>query len=58
MAPQTRVARITRPTASFSLDLTQVRWLAAEAKRRRVSKSVIVRELIEAAMAQPPLPAR
>lgn len=52
MSEQQRVARITRPTASFSLDLQHVRWIAAEAKRRKTTKSVIVRELFDHAMTQ------
>jgi predicted DNA-binding protein len=34
------------PTASFSLTVELIAWIDAEAKRRGVSKSEIVRELI------------
>ena len=44
-----RVHRRTFPTAAFTLTVELIAWLDAEAKRRNVSKSVIVRELLDAA---------
>jgi hypothetical protein len=45
-----RVARVTFPTASFTLTSYLIAWIAAEADRRGVSKSVLVREILTAAM--------
>lgn len=47
-----RVHRRTFPTAAFTLTTQIIAWLEAESTRRGVSKSVIVRELLEAAMAE------
>lgn len=45
-----RVARVTFPTASFTLTSYLIAWIAAEADRRGISKSVLVREILNAAM--------
>ena len=45
-----RVDRRSFPTAAFTLTTQLIAWLDAEAARRGVSKSVIVRELLETAM--------
>jgi predicted DNA-binding protein len=45
-----RITRITFPTASFSLTREQIEWIESEAKRLGVKKSVLVRQIIEAAM--------
>lgn len=42
-----RVTRITKPTASFSLNLSTVQWIAREAIRRKVSKSEIVQNALD-----------
>lgn len=47
-----RVTRVTLPTASFSLTVSLIAWIAKEAERRGVPKSVLVREVLEAARAQ------
>lgn len=47
-----RIHRRTFPTAAFTLTVELIAWLDAESKRRGVSKSVIVRELLEAAMTE------
>ena len=44
-----RIHRRTFPTAAFTLTVELIAWLDTEAKRRGVSKSVIVRELLDAA---------
>jgi hypothetical protein len=44
------VSRITFPTASFSLTTFLIAWIAEESERRGVSKSVLVREILTAAM--------
>lgn len=44
------VSRITFPTASFSLTTFLIAWIAEEADRRGVSKSVLVREILTNAM--------
>lgn len=49
MEKSERVTRETLPTASFSLTVSQIEWIAAEAERRGVAKSVVVRELVESA---------
>ena len=41
--------RTTLPTASFSLRVVDIAWLESEHKRRGISKSELVRDLIEAA---------
>jgi predicted DNA-binding protein len=45
-----RITRITLPTASFTLTQQQIEWIESEAKRLGVKKSVLVRQIIEAAM--------
>ena len=45
-----RVHRRTFPTAAFTLTTQLIAWLETESKRRGVSKSVLVREILEAAM--------
>ena len=45
-----RITRITFPTASFSLTHEQIKWIEAEAKRLGVKKSVLVRQILDAAM--------
>lgn len=49
MEQSERVTRETLPTASFSLTVSLIAWIAAEAERRGVAKSVVVREVLEAA---------
>lgn len=49
-----RVSRITFPTASFSLRQQQIEWIAEEASRRGVKKSVLVRDVIDDAMTTTP----
>jgi hypothetical protein len=44
-----RVTRITKPTASFSLNLSTVQWIAQEAIRRKVSKSEVVEDALTTA---------
>lgn len=44
-----RITRVTLPTASFSLTPSLIAWIAEEAKRRSVKKSVLVREILSAA---------
>lgn len=46
----TVVTRQTLPTASFSLTVPQIRWIAEEAQRRKVSKSEVVRDALTDAM--------
>jgi hypothetical protein len=40
------------PVASFTLRRPQIVWVAEEAERRQISKSELIRELIDARMAQ------
>jgi len=44
-----RVSRRTFPTAAFTLTVSLITWISQEAARRGVSKSVVVREILEAA---------
>jgi hypothetical protein len=44
-----KVSRETLPTASFSLTVSIISWLEEEAKRRGIKKSVLVREILDAA---------
>lgn len=44
-----KITRVTLPTASFSLTVPQIRWIEQEAARRGIKKSVLVREILEAA---------
>lgn len=44
-----RVTRRTFPTAAFTLTVSLIAWISQEAERRGVSKSVVVREILEAA---------
>lgn len=53
MQQDARIARITLPTASFSLTKQQIAWIALEAKRRKVKKSVFVRSILDRAMNEP-----
>lgn len=41
------VTRETLPTASFSLTVSLIAWIAEEAKRRGVSKSELVRQVLD-----------
>jgi len=41
-----KVMRLTYPTASFSLTVELIAWIEAEAKRRGISKSQIVRGVL------------
>ena len=45
-----RVHRRTMPTAAFSLRVLHVRWIEAEAERRGISKSEVVRDALDRAM--------
>ena len=47
-----RVHRRTFPTAAFTLTVELIAWLEAEATRRAVSKSVLVREILESAKSE------
>lgn len=49
-----RVTRQTNslPITSFTLRRPQIAWLAEEAERRQISRSELIRELIDARMAQ------
>lgn len=46
------VTRETLPTGSFTLTNSLIAWIAAEAKRRGIKKSHLVKEILEAARAQ------
>jgi len=46
-----KVIRRTWPTASFSFTVEQLAWIEAEAKRRNVSKSEVMRTLVNDAKA-------
>jgi len=46
------VQRLTRPTASFSLTVSLIAWIEAEARKRDVSKSELVRQIIDGARQQ------
>lgn len=46
-ADRVTTRRTTLPTASFSLRVIDIAWVEAEAARRGISKSQVVRELIE-----------
>lgn len=49
-----RIARITYPTAAYTLEQRQIVWVEAETKRRGFrSKSEFMRELIERAIERP-----
>lgn len=43
------VTRETLPTASFSLTVSLIAWIAEEAKRRGISKSELVRQVLDEA---------
>ena len=47
-----KVMRLTYPTASFSLTVSLIAWIEAEAKRRGVSKSEVVRDELLNAIAE------
>ena len=42
------------PTAAFTLTVAMLVWIEAEAKRRGVSKSQVMRELLSEAMGEKP----
>lgn len=42
-----RVTRRTYPVGAFTIKRSQQSWIADEAKRRKISKSEIIRELIQ-----------
>jgi hypothetical protein len=46
-----KVIRRTWPTASFSFRAEHIEWIEAEAKRRGISKSELMRELVTDAIA-------
>lgn len=46
-----RITRETLPTISFTGKVSHVRWIAEEAIRRRVSKSEVIRDALDAAKA-------
>lgn len=47
-----RVTRRTFPTAAFTLTVSLIAWIEQEAARRGVSKSVVVREVLDRARMQ------
>ena len=49
-----RVVRLTYPTLSLTVWKPHLDWIEAEARRRNVSKSEVVRVLVERAMAESP----
>jgi hypothetical protein len=44
-----RIVRRTLPTAAFTLTVQIISWIEEESKRRGVSKSVLVREILDSA---------
>ncbi|HXH79562.1 ribbon-helix-helix protein, CopG family [Nocardioides sp.] len=52
MAVEEKVSRITAPTASFSLTVSLIAWIEAEARKRGISKSELVRQIIDGARQQ------
>ena len=46
------VSKVTFPTASFSLTVSLIAWIEAEARKRGVSKSELVRQIIDGARQQ------
>jgi hypothetical protein len=49
MESEQKITRVMFPTASFSLTVDLIKWIEAEAKRRDISKSLVVREVLTAA---------
>lgn len=49
---ENKVTRETLPTASFTLTVSLIRWIEEESTRRGVKKSVLVREILDAARAE------
>lgn len=47
-----RIVRRTLPTAAFTLTVQIISWIEEESKRRGVSKSVLVREILDSARAE------
>lgn len=47
-----RIVRRTLPTAAFTLTVQIISWIEEESKRRGVSKSVLVREVLDSARAE------
>ena len=47
-----KVMRETLPTASFTLTASLIAWIETESKRRGVKKSVLVREILDAARSE------
>lgn len=45
-----KVTRATLPTASFSITVTHIAWIARRAKTLGISKSQLVRDLLDRAM--------
>lgn len=46
------VTRETLPTASFSLKVSHIRWVAEQSIKRGISKSELIRSLIDREMEQ------
>ena len=46
------VTRETLPTASFSLTVSLIAWIASEAKRRGINKSELVRDILDRARSE------
>lgn len=53
MTDNQRITRQTRPTASFSIDLSQLVWIKTVAEQNNVSASAILRVVLDAAMNDP-----
>ena len=47
-----RIPRRTLPTAAFTLTVSMIAWIEAESKRRGISKSDLMRDLLTTAMAE------
>lgn len=47
-----RITRETLPTIAFTARLSHKRWIEREAKAREVSKSEVIRQALDVAMAQ------
>lgn len=48
-----RIARITYPTAAYTLEQRQIVWVRTESKRHGLSASEFMRQLIERAIEHP-----
>lgn len=46
-----RISRQTLPTIAFTAKLSHKRWIERQAQERAISKSAVIRELIDGAMA-------